>query len=173
MRKIVTFLTLLVMFAVSFLVTRVAKEGAIAPSDNQVVSMQLNSTLWGIRQALAGAPGAYIMSRGDCMLFMWQIEDAWAFAGINIEKAQAMRELAVISKGNVVNVNTMSDMVKWLEEGGWKVVPSAGLSEATRLFISASLSYTASAMPTFLVLPAGMFLPDESLDKYRLVEEWQ
>jgi hypothetical protein len=174
MRKIATLFIALVMFASTFLVVRVASLVNVAPPDNEVIPLHLNSTLWGIEQAMSSASGTYTLTRGkDCVLFVWQVGDGWAFAGINIEKARAMKELATIAKGNVVNANTMNDLVEWLESNGWTVVPSGGLSAATRAFITASIQATASSMPTFLVLPAGMLLPPEELERYRMVEVWQ
>jgi hypothetical protein len=151
---------LVLMFAIGLVIVSLlgAIKGA-APPDGYVVGVQMGTTVWGMRQAILEKPGTMLMTKDNLLLFMWVIEDGWAFASVNLSSRAPVHDFAKIAGGgNYVNARTMADLVSHLEGFGWRVATAAEVPVAVRIALTAQTSWLVSLagnMPTFLVLPVG------------------
>jgi hypothetical protein len=144
----------------------------VAPAvDGNVYSLQLGSTLHGIRAALAEKSGTMILAKDDLILFMWGVHDGWAFAGINAKTQSAVNVMKQVMAGaNLVNINTMRDLAAFLKEHGFEVVTASQVPQVVHAAVGSStgwLARLAGSMPTVLVLPVGVLLTPEELERYR------
>lgn len=149
-------------------------QDSIAPLNNQVIALQLGSTVWGMKQAMMNAPGTLLVMRDNCIVFGWAVKDAFAFVGVNATTLEGSSTLeAVIGKGNVVNAKTMSEFSKFLAQEGFKPITAEQVPEALRVILAGTTSTMGKFLggyKTFLVLPAGLIPDGPTLDGY---QKWQ
>jgi hypothetical protein len=140
---------------------------AVAPIAGEVYSVQLRSTLYGIRQACQGAAGTRVMTKDGAYLFIWSIQDGWAFAGIHARAA--VTGLQDVAKANYVNVTTMGELTTWLEENGWNKIKNGDLPDKIVKIIMASKSSwfidLVRTMPTLIIMMPGAPMPAEILEQ--------
>lgn len=144
----------------------IAKAGPPPPPlvDGQVYSVFARTTLYGIHQAMIGKPGTAILAKDGAFLFVWNIENGFAFAGIRAK--QAISNMRDITNGNFVNANTAKDFAKWLAANGWaKIardeVPSYLRKAIVKAIAGAGwLNNMVNTLPTFIfVFPTMPVMP--------------
>lgn len=151
-RKAVIFLVIVAMLGA---ILACAGEGAVI-MDGNVYGLQLGSTLWGIKAALAEKSGTFIMNKDNLYMFGWAIKNGWAFSVIDPNKLSAVEDMTKIFNGNQVNVKTMTGLVDFLKANGWQIisaseVPAAIATSATN--VSAWLVGLSKGLVSFLVVP--------------------
>lgn len=107
----------------------------VAPVAEQVVQIGSGSVAFGIQQALMDAAGTYILRNGDKLLFVWSYPQMKAEGFFAIDMAgKNLYDAAKIIRdgGQLASAQTVADLVKSLQNNGWKVVTGASLS--TELF---------------------------------------
>ena len=118
----------------------------MAPSlEGQVYALHLGSTQWGVAKVLSGGFDTFAMTDGEGRYMLsWAINDAWAFLTCKYGAGECATD-DLLQKANIVNAQTMSDFVGWLEEHGWKMISASELP--------ALIANAAAVMPTFLIVP--------------------
>ncbi len=126
-----------------------------------VIPLQTGSTLWGIQQAALGKPGTVILVKDTITIFAWPVSENYGMAVVNSNTKEAVTKFAELGlKGNLTGVRDASDMIRSFGKEGWtKVTPDklhpeilAGLASAKSWLVM-----MASNMPTFVIMPAGIF----------------
>lgn len=164
MRKFVLSLFLFV-FLLTACIGQPPQGPAMLPGD--VLSLQLGSTLWGLRACIAEKVSTFIMVKDNMYLFIWPIADGWGFAGAYADKQAAIQNIDLILPGNFASAKSVGELTSHLKDNGWKVIAAAEVPQALKAAISATggwLAAMASDMVSFLVLPAS---PLYDLDYYR------
>lgn len=141
--------------AVAPVVPEVAQTGALP--------LGAQATVTGIRAVLAEVPGTFIMQNKDLFLLAWPKGSSYAYVFLG----KGTLDLNGL-KANTIDV---SNMVKYLEGGGWKYVPVSALPAKIFQVLG---SYTvemvvagASTLTTVFVLP--IFLIDgEFMQSYSI-----
>lgn len=139
----------------------------IAPPGSEVYAVHIGSTVNGIRSAINMNAGTSILARKDLMMFVWTIEDAWAFVTVSAKSGSPIKDLAIVSKaGNLVNCKTMKELISVLKMNGWKSVPASAVPNALKVAVNGAtvaelMRWAGNTLSTFLVLPVGAVLPPE------------
>lgn len=159
--KLITYLAL----PIALIATLFGSLQSVAPLDGQVYAVQPGSTVWGIRAALASKSNTMILAKDQMYLFVWNIRDGWAFAGLNAS-GRGATEIAddILSGGNFVNIKTMSQLSNMLKANGWQAVAASQVPNVIHSAVATSsnwLTIMSGGLPTFVVVPAGIFvIPD-------------
>ena len=142
-----------------------AVSAPVAPEVVQtgVLPLGTQATVTGIRAVLAEMPGTFIMQSENMFLLAWPKGSSYAYVFLG----KGTLDLNGL-KANTINV---SNMVKYLEGGGWKYVPVSALPAKVFQVLG---SYTvemvvagASSLTTVFVLP--VFLVDgEFMQSYSI-----
>ena len=131
-------------------------------ADGQIISMQVGSTWYGIRQAFNGASNAKLMGNGSQVAAIWNAGEAWCIAFLNADAQKPLKEFVEQAggKGGAMNAKTMSELVTWMEEKGWKVIAPAALPTRFQVFLNISkeaFMTLAKSLPTpVIIIPAGV-----------------
>lgn len=145
---------------------------ATGPLDGQVYALQLGSTMWGIKSAIEGRAGTMVMMKDNMIMFMWTLENGWAFAVVDANKQKAVTDLAKIGGGNYVNTKTMTDLVDTLRKSGWEIATGSQIPNVIKVAAATSgswLSGLANSMTSFFVFPLGWLEPDQ-LEYYQNIQ---
>jgi hypothetical protein len=149
---------------------KIAEEAMKVPATGQVFPLQLRSTLWGMQQAVREFSGTSILQKDNLVTFIWNVRSGWGFAVIDTSSHTAVQDFAkVAGNGNLVNPTSISDLVSYLKENGWKAIPASSLPRTivqALLGSSSWLTQLAANMTTFLVLPAGVLTTPDVLQEY-------
>lgn len=146
------------------------------PPDAQVYALQIGTTIYGIRDALAGAPGSQIWMKDNMMTFMWSVKgqgvgmyliDIKTFATAN-----SLQEL--LSKaglGNLTNYKTAEDFRNFLSTNGWKIITAEEVCRQAGIAASAAMETAATRIaqraPIFIIMWTPVDVKDgESLDQF-------
>lgn len=142
-------------------------------TDGQVIQMQVGSTWYGITGALQSAPGTKLMSNGNQVAAIWNAGEAWCVAFLNADSQKPLKEFidAAGGKGGAMNAKTMSELVTWMEEKGWKVIAPAALPSRFAVFLNVTkeaFMAMAKSLPTpVIIIPAGvMDMTADFLENY-------
>lgn len=130
--------------------------------DGQVLALQPQTTLAGIRAALAGAPETVVMWKDGVTLTAWPQSGGWGFAVLNCNCGDPIGAFNYVTggKGNWIPAARMSDLELSLRQLGWEKV-SGGLSSGLTAASQAAQGM-GQAMIGILVVPVGI-LPAEAL----------
>jgi len=130
-----------------------------APMDGQVLALHTGATFAGIKSALQQAPGTFIMMKDRLTIFVWSVQDGWAFVAIDPRTKSGMDTASKIANGgNFVNCKTIDDLMKFLAKNGWERAMPDQVSSAIwvgMMEISSWLKDAASSLPTFVFIPAN------------------
>jgi len=130
-----------------------------APLDGQVLSLHTGATFAGIKSALQQTPGTFIMMKDRLTIFVWSVQDGWAFVAIDPRTKTGIDTAAKIANGgNFVNCKTIDDLMKFLTKNGWNRATPDQVSGAIwvgMMEISSWLNDAASSLPTFVFIPAN------------------
>ena len=137
----------------------------------EVIPLALGSTLFIMRDAVAGSPYSMIMNNGNqWMLARALADNGWAFILLDVQGKFSLSSftMATGGNGNVVSPASMADVRNLLLNQGWKAVAAAEVPAVLRTAILSSSSWIArlsSNMTTFFVLLVPV-QPYELLDQY-------
>jgi len=150
---------------------RVVNEASsVIAAEGQVIPLQLRSTLWGMQQAMGEGAGTMLLQKDSLVTFVWSLRGGWAFAVIDTSSETAVYDFARIAKnGNIVNPKTMSDLTQYLQDNGWKTIPASALPPSVVSALSGGaswLTFLATSMTTFLVVPADLLTSPDILREY-------
>ena len=141
----------------------------IAPPGSEVYAVHIGSTVNGIKAALAGRSGTYILQRKDVIMFGWSIKDAWAFATVSAKSGSPIKNFAHVAKtGNLVNCKTFTELVSLLKYNGWKAIPASAVPVGLKTAVASStvaelMRWAGNTMTSFLVVPVGAVTPPDEL----------
>ena len=151
MKKVILFVIVIVAMAFALF-------GGVAP-------VGVGNTLYGMRSAVQGVQGTFIMSDQASRIVMlaWQSGSSYNFVALNAANSQPVSNfIQVATNGNRVDVRSFSELIKCLEGNGWRyLAPSAlpvGLV-SDLLGVQAWFMGFKWAMPTVLVLPMVLQTP--------------
>lgn len=131
--------------------------------DGGVEAIRNGAALWGMKQVIVQAAGTFLLQKGDCYMFVWNLSDGWAFTVVKFNSQQSMMSLREVLniEGNYVNPKTWQDFVKYLNDQGWTMVPKAAYPLALKTVVVTAGSWLQSlattTMTTFLFTPATGF----------------
>lgn len=158
--KFSLFVFVLTFISVFFAATAMAQPALTTLSPT--TALGAGETFAGLQAAMRCAPGTFIMEKGNLLLMAWPKGGEYAFAIIGKNGATA-------SELNALKVNTesLSMMVKSLEQGGWKnILPAAvpaAVSQALGM-LTVEMAMTAMrSLPTIFVVPVAMFEYDATV----------
>ncbi len=151
------------LFIILLAVNLGACAGAPLPADG-IEGLFQGSTLYGIEQALRGAPDTFVMRsvlNPNLFILSWRLPAGWAFVLLDAEgSAKSWQEIS----GNVVTPRNLTELVSGATLMKFRFVKN--LSDASlalcRGFALAKswIAETANSMPVILVAPvAGFNLP--------------
>jgi hypothetical protein len=139
---------------------------ACAAAQPGVMPLGAGETLAGLRSAMAGQPGTFIMQRGDLILLAWPNWSSYSFAIMDI--SGRANDLAGLS----LNTFSFSEMIKSLEGGGWKYISPgavpAALAQALGAYTIELVMAGVQSLPTVMLVPVTVLTP-----KFRSVEVQQ
>lgn len=164
MRKITAFFVALAMLTAAVLSLFLSSGGSQpVVADGQVLSVQARTALWGIKQAVSGAGGTFILQKNDMFMFFWGQDGGIYFVVVDTAKKAAIESLqqVVDCGGNYANCKTFTELFKALTEAGWTKTLPAALPKVFYNAVSQSpaawlMSLANGTMPTFVFVPAAM-----------------
>lgn len=136
---------------------------------SEVADLGLHETLAGMTRAIEGAAGTYVyMSESNPLIVLGWTEGSQA-AWVMVDRAgNIMDQLSDIC-GNVSCPDNATDLLLWMENNGWKLVPPAGLAKALPAELVTSVQKTVALLsgstgavstggfPTVFLVPVDLF----------------
>jgi hypothetical protein len=134
------------------------------PPDGAVYPMQAGTTLWGMRQVVVESLESSALLRPDGKLvLLWQMPSlkGWAFVLLEKDGAEAWNFRSFFKdggNGNLINGNTLEDLVIYLQSKGYTKVPVAtipGFQLLKQGILNGAqwVSSTGSCFTTIIVFP--------------------
>lgn len=175
MKKIVSFVVFSIMAVFTLLNAGLLRMGGPHTPliDNQVVPLQLGTSIRVIENALDSEVGAQILQRKDLFAFITPMGNGFGMTGIDAASKTPIQDFAqFVKNGQIMNARTMKDLVDTLTNNGWKVISAAEVPAfvKTNLFAAkmsiAAGAFVNSSMITFVVVPAGTFWDSTEILKH-------
>lgn len=168
-RTFYQYIVILLMFAI-FLSSAGCVANPNVPPEGAVYAIQNGTTLWVIKESIAGARDTRVFMKEDMYMFFKSAGGGgWYSVGIDTARNEFIQNLASAGiKGQSMNANDVSKLVEYMKKGGWKEVGSGSIPMMIRAAVdvaSSWLTLASASMPTFLILPAGIPLPPDLQDK--------
>lgn len=150
MNKVYSMALILSLFLSACAAANAVQPPAIAPG--QVIPVYPGTVVWGIKQAMQGAPGSAVMTDGQSLMVKWVNGE---YPGVTWW--WCMGKSAEITRwGNIANSTDFKSLEEILKEHGWKVLAAA---EAKQILTTAltMLGRAANSLPipVFVVMPEG------------------
>lgn len=159
MKKITVFMVALAMVATAILSLF---SGAQPPiGDGQVAAIGARTALWGIKQAVDGTAGTFILQKDNLFMFFWGQDGGMYFVIVDTAKQTAIQSLQEVIDcgGNYANCKTFAQLFDALLKSGWTKALPASLPKVFYTAVSQTptswLLGLANTMPTFVFVPAA------------------
>jgi hypothetical protein len=130
-----------------------------------VSPVSVGNTLHGMRSAVQGGQGTFIMAdqASRTVMLAWQNGLSYNFVALNAANSQPVSNfMQIATNGNRVDVRSFSELVRCLEGNGWRYIAPSALPTglvADLVGVQAWFVGFKWAMPTVLVLPMVLQTP--------------
>jgi hypothetical protein len=135
-------------------------------NDMQVAAVQAGTVAYGIQRALNGAPGAFVyqdVQEPGRIIFAWASPGVKGvgFFGVDVTKATTIDVYNILKQGGqMVNLKTASDVTKFFEQTGYKVVPGSSVPVTIKAALGLYMNTMRGTLSVPILIPAGLLAPD-------------
>jgi hypothetical protein len=136
-----------------------------------VLGLTYAATMEGLKAAVAGNAGTFVMSKGNFMAFFWEVGKYPAFTvmDITVEKPIEYFLTDLGGKGVKADLKGVSDLINYMKDTGWQSVPKGYIPKFVVDAIQSQPTWLAmmgtELLPTFILLPTWAD-PDEVIAEY-------
>jgi len=132
--------------------------------DGDTIPIHARTVIYGINQAIQDKPGTAIFQNGSKYVIMWRDSYGAMFFAFDAEKQKTVSELTQLTQsgGSLANHKTGSDLIEFMKNNGWKIIPGASAPEVAKaIAVNGFLSLAVTAMNS---LPTFVFTFGESVN---------
>lgn len=138
------------LFTIALLLSLLLSACAAVHSGTGMTAIGASETISGMRRALGGAPGTFVMQGKDAFLLAWPRGSSYAFTVIGNGSLPAFNSTRA-------NPLALTRLVQDLEADGWKITTPAAIpayvADALKAYTIEAVMAGSQTLPTILVIP--------------------